>query len=249
VAGVAGLTDRERYGFDVRGFLVRRGVLNAKQLAELNRAWDALGLRPPGRDVPSQRFTGHLPHHAAFRALLDHPAVFDVVLELCGDGLRLDHTDGIVMAPGTSGLGLHGGATPFDPAQFYVAEGARLHCGLVAALWSLVGSGPGDGGFACVPGSHKAAFALPRDVDVRSPEVMEVPLGPGDVVIFTEALTHGTLPWQASHERRILAYKYSPGSSSWGKDEVLPPELAPLLTARQRLLFEPPYVAYRRPLR
>ena len=47
----------------------------------------------------------------------------------------------------------------------------------------------------------------------------------------------------------MLAYKYSPGNSSWGKDEVLPAELAPLLTARQRLLFEPPYVAYRRPVR
>ena len=169
-------------------------------------------------------------------------------LELCGAGVRLDHTYGIVMAPGTGGLGLHGGGVPFDPAQYYVVEGGRLHTGLVAALWSLSGSGQGEGGFGCIPGSHKAAFALPRGIDLHHPLVVEVPLGPGDVVIFTEALTHCTLPWRAPVQRRVLAYKYSPGNSSWGKDEVLPPELAPLLTARQRLLFEPPYVAYRRPI-
>ena len=34
----------------------------------------------------------------------------------------------------------------------------------------------------------------------------------GDAVIFTEALTHGTLPWTAAHERRLLRYLYSPTS-------------------------------------
>lgn len=246
---MAGLTEHERYLFDVQGFLVRRGALKRRVVDDLNRAWDGLRLPPGGATIQSQRFTGHLNHDRAFRDLLDHPAVLDVVLELCGPGVRLDHTYGIVMAPGTSGLGLHGGAVPFDPAQYYVAEGGRIHSGLVAALWSLVESAPGDGGFACVPGSHKASFRLPATIDVRSEIVLEVPLGAGDVVIFSEALTHGTLPWRARHERRLLAYKYSPGSSSWGKDEVLPPELAPLLTTRQRLLFEPPYVAYRRPIR
>ena len=33
----------------------------------------------------------------------------------------------------------------------------------------------------------------------------------GSAVIFTEALTHGTLPWTADHERRALFYRYTPG--------------------------------------
>lgn len=242
------MNEYERYLFDLQGFVVRRGVLRPKQVDALQRAIDALALAPPGPGLDTQRFTGHLPMAAAFRELLDHPAVLDVVLELCGPGVRLDHTYGIVMAPGTGGLGLHGGGVPFDPAQYYVVEGGRLHTGLVAALWSVSGSGRGEGGFGCIPGSHKAAFPMPAGVDLASPLVVEVPLGPGDVVIFTEALTHCTLPWRAPVQRRVLAYKYSPGSSSWGKDEVLPPELAALLTPRQRLLFEPPYVAYRRPI-
>ena len=156
--GVAALSEHERYLFDLQGFVVRRGALKPKQVDALNRAVDALALPPPGHDIGSQRFTGHLPTAQAFRDLLDHPAVLDVVLELCGAGVRLDHTYGIVMAPGTGGLGLHGGGVPFDPAQYYVVEGGRLHTGLVAALWSLSGSGRGEGGFGCIPGSHKATF-------------------------------------------------------------------------------------------
>ena len=33
----------------------------------------------------------------------------------------------------------------------------------------------------------------------------------GSVIIFTEALAHGTLPWTADHERRALFYRYTPG--------------------------------------
>jgi len=243
---VGGLTASERYAFDVAGYLVRRHALSADEVALLNAAVDSLDVPPPADDLHSQRFGGHLHRSEAFVALLDHPAVFDVLLELCGPVLRLDHAYGIVMAPGTGGLGLHGGGTPFDPAQFYVVNGGQISCGLVAVQWCLVEHPPGAGGFRCVPGSHKASF--PRPDPVPPEMAVDVALAAGDVVIFTEALTHGTAPWQADHQRRTLLYKYSPGNSSWGKDEKLAPELAPMLTERQRLLFEPPYVAYRRPL-
>jgi len=243
---VGGLTASERYAFDVAGYLVRRNALRPREVAALNAAVDGLALPSPGADIQSQRFAGHLHRSPAFVALLDHKAVFDILVELCGPALRLDHAYGIVMTPGTAGLGLHGGATPFDPAQFYVVDGGQIRCGLVAVQWSLVDHPPGAGGFRCVPGSHKAGFPLaaPAPPDL----VVDVPLAAGDVVIFTEALTHGTAPWRGPHQRRTLLYKYSPGNSSWGKDEVLAPELAPMLSPRQRLLFEPPYVAHRRAL-
>jgi ectoine hydroxylase-related dioxygenase (phytanoyl-CoA dioxygenase family) len=150
------------------------------------------------------------------------------------------------MAPDTEGLGLHGGGTPFDAAQFYVVQAGRISCGLVAVQWCLVDHPPAGGGFRCVPGSHRASFAPPEAMPDEL--VVDVALGAGDVLIFSEALTHATARWRVPHERRTLLYKYSPGNSAWGKDEVLPAELAPRLTERQRLLFEPPYVAYRRSL-
>ena len=240
------LSDAERYAFDLQGFLVRRGVLTGAEVAALNASVDDLRLPPPGESVQSQRFSGHLARGAAFRALMDHPAVLDVVVELCGVHVRLDHAYGIVMAPGTSGLGLHGGATPFDPAQYYVVRSGRIHCGLVAVQWALVDHPAGAGGFCCVPGSHKAAFALPNRYDPAL--VCEVPLAGGDVVLFTEALTHATVPWQGPGQRRTLLYKYSPGSSTWAEDQRWPEELTRLLTDRQKLLLQPPSVAYHRPV-
>lgn len=236
----------ERYTLDVQGYLVRRRVLGRRALAVLHRAVDALHARP-GSTIASQRFAEHLGRDEAFRALMDHEAVFEVVRELCGPAVRLDHAYGIVMAPGTSGLALHGGATPFDPAQYYVSDAGGVHTGLVAVLWSLVDSEPLDGGFACVPGSHKSAYARPPDVGWDGPGaalVREVPLDAGDVLIFPEALTHGTLPWAGRAERRVLAFKYSPGNSSWAS-ETVPDELLALLTPRQRRLVEPPFVARR----
>jgi len=241
---VGPLSDPERYAFDVQGYLVRRGVLMPAEVTALNAAVDGLRTPPPGGTIESQRFNGHLPKAPAFRALIDHPAVFDVVVELCGPHVRLDHTYGIIMTPGTSGLGLHGGASPFDPAQYYVVRDGRIHCGLVAAQWALVDHPPGAGGFCCVPGSHKAAHPLPNGFDPAL--VREVPLNAGDVVIFTEALTHATVPWRGPGQRRTLLYKYSPGSSSWAEDQHWPKELMRELTERQKLLLQPPTVAYHR---
>jgi hypothetical protein len=233
------MSDGERYRFDLQGFLVRRGALSAGDVEALNAAIDVLDLPLPAADIGSQRFTEHLPVARRFRDLVDHPAVLDVVRELCGPNVRLDHTYGIVMSPGTSGLSLHGGGTPFDPAQYYRVDGGAIHSGLVAAQWALVDHPPGGGGFVCVPGSHKACYPAPQpfDADVA----VEVPLGAGDVVIFTEALTHGTLPWRNPYQRRTLLYKYSPGNSAW-TDPHWPDDLLAVCSERQRLLLQPPSV-------
>jgi Phytanoyl-CoA dioxygenase (PhyH) len=243
---VGPLTAAERYSFDLQGYLVRRGVLTGTEIAVLNAAVDGLRVPPPAETIQSQRFSGHLPSAPAFRALIDHPAVLEVVVELCGRYVRLDHAYGIVMAPRTRGLDLHGGGTPFDPAQYYVVRDGRISCGLVSAQWALVDHPAGGGGFCCIPGSHKASFALPDGYD---PQLMrEVPISAGDVVIFTEALTHGTLPWQGPGQRRTLLYKYSPGSSTWAEDQRWPDSLLRELTDRQKLLLQPPAVAYHQPV-
>jgi hypothetical protein len=65
------------------------------------------------------------------------------------------------------------------------------------------------------------------------------------VIIFTEALTHGTWPWTAEHERRSMLVKYTPGHISWVENipdarriEQEHPEIT--YTERQRALLTPP---------
>lgn len=241
VTGVQGLTEQERYRFDLDGFVVRRGVLDRRELQALERAVDDLGVPAPGPDLASQRFRGHLAAAQVFRDLLDHDAVLGVLVDLCGPAVRLDHAYGLVMAGGTSGLGLHGGGTPHDPSQFYAVHDGRLRNGLVAVMWALVDHPVDRGGFCCIPGSHKANFALPSPVDPTW--VVQPPLAAGDVLIFTEALTHGTSPWRGRHQRRALFHKYSPGHLAWGAEYPGFAELAPLLTERQRRLIQSPSIS------
>jgi hypothetical protein len=238
------LTDEERYRLDLQGFLVRRNVLGRRQLSAIHDQIDGLGLANPGSTIQSQRFTGLLEAGGWLRDLMDHEAVLDVVRELCGAQVRLDHAYGILMAPGTSGLGLHGGGTPFDPAQYYEVKGGRIHTGLVAVQWALVDHRVGEGGLAVVPGSHKANFWAPGSLSLDSDLVHEVPMAAGDVVFFTESLTHGTLPWRARRTRRTLLYKYSPGNSSWDNRPPVRAEAVAGLSERQQRLVQPPSVAY-----
>ena len=80
---------------------------------------------------------------------------------------------------------------------------------------------PGDGGFACVPGSHKGNFPLPADWRVSTtqeemPECVDrVAAEAGDAIIFTEACAHGTVPWKGNRERRTIFYKYCPHAVAW----------------------------------
>jgi hypothetical protein len=239
------MTPEERYRFDLQGFLVRRQALSTNEVAALNVAVDMLHSPEPGTDVLSQRFINHLTTARKFRDLIDHEAIFDIVSELCGSAVRLDHAYGIIMNNGQSGFGLHGAATPFDPAQYYVVHNGHIHTGLIAVQWALVDHLPGRGGFICVPGSHKANFPPPPTVDPDL--VIDVPLHAGDVVIFSEVLRHGTARWEGAQQRRTLLYKYSPGSSAWSH-EVWPEALLDACTPRQRLMLQPPSVGGHRPV-
>lgn len=237
-----GLSAHERYFFDVNGYLVIEGALPAQEAHRLNEVVTSRLEGRPGESIASQRFdAGFLLWDQGFRALLDHPLVLGPLRDLVGDYVRLDHAYGIVMAPGTSGLGLHGGGTPYDPSQYYVHRGGRMYNGLTTVTWSLVDAGAGDGGFGCIPGSHKAAEPLPESVPAAW--VKEIPLPAGSALIFTEALTHCTLPWRAPEERRAVLFKYAPGHVAWGAHQPPPAELWPALTQRQRRLFQPPAVA------
>jgi ectoine hydroxylase-related dioxygenase (phytanoyl-CoA dioxygenase family) len=245
---VRGLTAHERYFFDVNGYLVIEGVLRPDEARRLHDVISARRVATPAGSISSQRIDADfLLWDQGFRALLDHPAVLARLRDLLGDHLRLDHAYGIVMAPETSGLGLHGGGTPWDPSQYYYAHrDGRIYNGLTTVTWSLVDAGPSHGGFGCIPGSHKAAERLPGNVPAGW--VKEIPMPAGSVLIFTEALTHCTLPWKAPYERRAVLFKYAPGHLAWGRHADVSAALRPLLTERQRRLFQPPAVAPHEPV-
>ena len=105
---------------------------------------------------------------------------------------------------------------------------------------------PGDGGFIGVPGSHKANQPFKPEPD--SHLVVQPTLKAGDMLIFTEALMHGTRKWVSPNRRRSLLYKYSPGYSTWGAADTGSHFLDMAQTDIERALLRPPFVGHREAL-
>jgi hypothetical protein len=228
-------TEKERYRFDLDGYLVVRGALARAQVDELNSAIDRHDLD----SVPRAEYFLEL--DAAFRELLVNPRIVPYLGEWLGEGFRLDHYYALFAEAGEGRLQLHGGSTPYDPGQYYHVRNGRIYSGQTVVSYALTPV-PAGSGFACIPGSHKSEFSCPSDVvDLADRSFLTtVEVDPGDAVIFTEALTHGTLPWAAEHKRRTLLYKYSPFHMTW-LHPCWPDELLAACTPEQRELLEPPY--------
>ena len=248
-----GMYDAEmvRYLFDLQGYVVLEDVLGPDEVRELNGLIDAQDLPEPslkrsgvnfGGSGAGKESAGFLEWGKPFCDLLDHPKVMPALRIVLGDGFRLDHLYGIHMRSGSEGLSLHGGAVPHNPTEVFYFEQGRMYNGLTVVSWNLVDTGPEYGGFLCIPGSHKSNYAVPDQVMaahdgaacVVVPEVRA-----GSVVIFTEALSHGTAQWKAPYMRRSLLFKYDPSYMAYSRRQAAAPKNVEL-TSKQKWLFEPP---------
>jgi Phytanoyl-CoA dioxygenase (PhyH) len=241
------MRERDRYLFDLNGYLVLREVLSAADVASLRAEIQAAGIDEAlasqnyvhagfPRDYYDHADTGHggyryfsdsylLDWGPRVRSLVAHPSLLSYLSALVGPAFRLDHAYGVFSRGWTRSHALHNGATPFDPTQMYIFRDGRMHNSMVVVQFALTRVGPEDGGFCCIPGSHKANFALPSDTppldeldDEWQPHIRRVPMEPGDVLIFTEAVTHGALPWRGEGDRMALLYKYCQGALQWEQD-------------------------------
>ena len=233
---------RELWFWDVRGYLVLRGVMDAAWLEAANQAVDAVlaaqGDLPEGHpsaieDVPEQalrendwewpedtspRLRGDIhrprigglyqlpkPHCDAFRRMIGHPAIVQRLNWMLGYGFR-ESTEPMccVYPAGTTGGSLHGQ----NPGGYAFVNGRQL-VEQVNVAWALHDEAPGfgadSGGFLCVPGSHKAAYTIPRSLttSIDLPQVYKPPLKAGDVLFFG-AVAHGTTAWRSSWQRRTV---------------------------------------------
>jgi len=247
--------EMQQYLFDLQGYLVIPDVLGAAEVAELNRLIDAQGLPSPHESIRFGSAAGlHGPDHGflnwgePFCRLLDHEAIMPILRFRLGDCFRLDRLYGIRMHKGQTMGAMHAdyGASA---RNVFTKPGERFHFapngiyeGFTVVAWSLADAGPRHGGFWCIPGSHKSNFKLPREIH-EAPEkascvvIPEIPAG--SVVLFTEAVMHGTAPWTGDHERRTLLYKYCVSQMAWSRARVLPPPDVTLTARQQALLTEP----------
>lgn len=226
------MTEQERYFLDLTGYVVARNALTETELERLNGAWEYCraqipDVEPGGGSRGSSSLSGKRgrfefhgilgidqPYCDAFRNLIAHPAVVSRLNVMCGPGFRLDHGPLIIPGEkGVEGFTLHGAGDPYKPRVAYHNQDGRIHCNGVTVSFQLGDCNAGDGGFACVPGSHKSKYPLPEGVrtcDDDGGSVVQPPVKAGDILFFMDgAQTHGTLPWQSEKPRRVVLIKYA----------------------------------------
>jgi len=257
------VTPRELYRFDVQGFLVITGALTDDEVAQLNEAVDAnqgkLQERLDGAGG-SETLAGAPQYEAwgafewpkpwcyPFRALIAHPRAIGYLNAFLGRGWHLDHQPQYFQSPkGASGLGFHLGEYFSIDGIYYHYKAGQIRSGLTVLQWALADQGGDLGGFACIPGSHKANFPRPREISLwqEDQDMFVCPeVKAGDLIIFSEATTHGALPWTGDHDRRAVLHRYAPGSvqvaSGWqAPHSYRLPEWVDELDPAARLALEP----------
>ena len=207
--------------------------LKARESPGLKNTVQGSALSAPGSRMDLGGMLGwSSPDGDMFRRLLCHRALTPYLNTLVGEGYRLDHQPMVlVQEKGSEGFALHGGPLSghdgvpegrFNPELQYRCHNGTIWNSLLAMTVFLTDSKVGDGGFCALRGSHKLNFAMYEEMtNGDSKDFMEHIYQPavnkGDVIFFSEATVHGSIPWRGDHQRRLALYRFSPANFAYGR--------------------------------
>jgi ectoine hydroxylase-related dioxygenase (phytanoyl-CoA dioxygenase family) len=221
------LTEDEKWTFDLHGYLVLRGVIDAERLDAMLaviRGW----LSAPESDVPKpllrhrqEPHKTHIDHiqygDPLFADLAMDPEIMRVVCGLMFSAPRLFHCNFTMMDQGDEEKwGFHRDDSGYkfppgfrNPHNDYQANGHDIYCSHVCT-WVALADVPDETGFCLVPGSHKSNFRVPADLPVKHapPTSVTVPLNAGDVIVFATSLLHDATAWTEERPRLNIFQRY-----------------------------------------
>ncbi|MEM0913015.1 MAG: phytanoyl-CoA dioxygenase family protein [Planctomycetota bacterium] len=248
------------YLFDLHGFTILRGALDDRDLAEINAFVDAHPAESlePGQwigDVETHRygvsdginFQNIIEGGPVFERLIDHPAWYERVKRYIENGAHHLTIDENFLNVRQSGgfIPMHSGGNTVRFTSCFRNYAGRWMVGQINVLMALADTGYGDGCTTVIPGSHRVVEDHPED---RHPDghaygrgvpasqaagMVQVHLKAGDALMFTDALTHGSMPRMNPGERRVMIYRYAPHLMAKRFNYIPSPELLARLTDRR----------------
>jgi len=207
------MKDEQREQLDQQGYLLLKGVLSPREVAEVvaraEALWAAEGAQAGAENYlePGVRRLANLANKGeAFRRLLVHPAVLEPVHAVLGPRARLSMLNARDALP-------HGSAV--QPLHTDADHGARADAQgylVCTAIWMLDPFTRQNGATRLVPGTHRHT-ALPKEVvtDVLAPHPDEVYVTgqPGDVFIFNGHCWHAGGANRTDNARRAILAHYA----------------------------------------
>jgi hypothetical protein len=228
--------------FDLNGYLVLKGAVDAALLARLNEAFDNFPDLEPGqwwgnaqrRDYTKE--TGYELHNVVecgepFEELVDHPGWIEYLRRYCGE--KESYVEGLFIDEAIASIRRSGGHHPVHSGGYkgamrgaYGYKNGVFRCGQCNIILALTDIGHGDGPTMVVPASHKSNFEHPLKGDYMKgdrmddlPGAVPVHMSAGDALLFVDGLMHGgSSRTNKGGERRITIYRYGPvwGASRFG---------------------------------
>jgi len=236
------LTEEQQQQWAIDGYLVLKDVLSRDEIKLFSKEIDRLHrkhvIRNP--DVDSKKGLDRrnlLPDSDVFIELMDHPAVFDLVLDLMGPYIQLSMAEGMIRPP-----------LP-DYSGFIHTDGgpALRHIRVTETSWPLQikiqyfltdVSKPNSGNFTLFPGSHLRPFPEgDKPVMADTPGAVQISANAGDAAVFAHSLWHGVSPNLSKRARKSLIYCYSQMCFRPFDFYSQPPEILDRCTPRQRRLL------------
>ena len=246
------VSDEEKFLFDIQGFLILRGAIDRQLVDALDRAVvenEALDHDESWADglpiVTAQHFIkdtniehqvrlNGLPRlNPIFDQLIAHPTILPYLTEFMGEP-QLVNTWAISKYTGRQATGWHNGL----PIEEYTVHNDVIRSPMVNVVTMLTPNHAGDGCFTVIPGSHKKNLPINacwRTAGLDTPGAIEVTGDPGDVMIFTEALTHAGAAKTSTRRRTTLQYNHvhrNRACPMWDYHNVRHYWMAPSIRAR-----------------
>ena len=251
----SGLTQAERYFFDVNGYVLLPGVFSPAECGRLIDLADRMdadaGCAYKHDGYPKTPALTVLSRCAWYHAhLLDtamHPVLFPVIQDVVGGDVRLEEHQYLINYPVepesdsafrescVADEGWHRGIAP--NVGSFEADG-HYHCMFTKAFIYLTDNGPGEGTWV-VPGSHRMDLptgTLREFMDGTVARQLESRAG--DVLILSETLIHAGPRLKAgARPRYSLVYGYTaPFMQTWNRYDP-PADLLERATPEQRSLL------------
>ncbi len=192
-----------------------------------------------------------------FRKLINHPAWIELVQKYIHSEVNgLSIHENFLNVRGTGGfIHIHcGGHVPLSYLTFRQENTGQWMVGQINVLMAINDIGHGDGPPVLIPGSHNCTEIHPR-LKVNGKGLVydgisgkpagtaeatkEIYLKAGDVVMFTDAITHGSAERTNPGYRRSIVYRYSPKYVRERFDYPHSDTLLEQLTPEQRKIIQP----------